>query len=141
MTYKSCRKAVELNKAAYTIAHKLGLDDRMERLQNSEAYITAKDHKENFNSNPSFRLINPSKTDIGKVSKVILDKINKELLAKTKVNQWKSTKAAIDWFKGINNKKKCKFLKFDIVNFYPSINEEILEKFQKFRVFPNETIK
>jgi len=85
-------KVDTIDKEAYNIANKLCLDDRMQRLQTSEAYITVKDNKDGFPANPSFRLINPSKTDIGKVSKVILDKINKELLSKTKVNQWKSTK-------------------------------------------------
>ena len=59
----------------------------MEKLQQSEAYITVKDHKEDFQASPKFRLINPSKTDVGQVSKVILDRINKELLGKIKVNQ------------------------------------------------------
>ena len=102
-TYKKSdeTKIAEIDKAAGQIALKLGLDNRMERLQNSEAYITVKDHKENFPANPSFRLINPSKTDIDKVSKVLLDKINKELLAKIKVNQWKSTKGVIELFKNV----------------------------------------
>ena len=41
-----------------------------------KSYITLKDHKENFQSNPKFRLIKPSKTELGKVSKVVLDEIN-----------------------------------------------------------------
>ena len=100
-------KADAINKDAYKIANKLGLDDRMERLQKSEAYITVKDHKEGFPANPSFRLINPSKTDIGKVSKVILDKVNSELLTRIEVNQWKSTKGVIEWFKEIPDKIRC----------------------------------
>ena len=38
------------------------------------AYVTLKDHKPNFNNNPSCRLINPSKIEIGKISKQILSK-------------------------------------------------------------------
>ena len=37
-----------------------------------------KDHEKGFTSNPSFRLINQSKSNIGKISKKILDKIKKE---------------------------------------------------------------
>ena len=63
----------EINKASQGIAKTLGLADRMERLQETEAYITIKDHKEDFPANPKFRLINPSKTDLGRVSKRLLD--------------------------------------------------------------------
>ena len=121
-------KADAINKDAYKIANKLGLDDRMERLQKSEAYITVKDHKEGFPANPSFRLINPSKTDIGKVSKVILDKVNSELLTRIEVNQWKSTKGVIEWFKEIPDKSRCSFIQFDVDNFYPSITLDLFNK-------------
>ena len=104
----------------------------MKRLQQSEAYITVKDHKEEFPANPKFRLINPSKTDIGRVSKVILDKINTGLIEKLKVNQWKSSKAVINWFKGIKDKHRCSFLKFDVDNFYPSITIELFTKAIEF---------
>ena len=42
----------------------------------TEAYITVKDHKEGFPCKLSFRSINPSKSDTGKISKDLLDKIN-----------------------------------------------------------------
>ena len=38
----------------------------------------------------------------------------------------------IEWFKNIKNKKKCKFLKFDIAEFYPSISKKVLIKSIKF---------
>ena len=69
-----------------------------------QAYITIKDHKEGFPYKLSFRLLNPSKSDIGKISKNILDRINKSLIAVTYANQWKSTSSVIDWFKNIPNK-------------------------------------
>ena len=94
----------------------------MEKLESSEAYITVKDHKENCNANPTFRLINPSKQDIDRVSKQLLDGINQELLSCTSVNQWKNSHAVIDWFKDITEKNRCTFLQFDIENFYPSIS-------------------
>ena len=42
-------------------------------------YHTPKDHKPNFGSNPKCRLINPTKTEIGKISKQILERINKRV--------------------------------------------------------------
>ena len=47
-----------------------------------ESYITIKDHKDDFSHKISCRLINPSESDIGKISKVIIDKINTKLLEK-----------------------------------------------------------
>ena len=44
------------------------------------------------------------------------------------VSQWHNTKLVIEWFKAIKNKSKCSFIKFDIVDFYPSISEELLSK-------------
>ena len=91
-------------------------------MEETEAYITFKDHKEGFPHKLSFRLINPSKSDIGKISKNLLDKINKILMLNTNVNQWKNTTTAIDWFKNVANKKQCSFIQFDVENFYPSIS-------------------
>ena len=45
-------------------------------MKKREAFISLKDHKENFENNPKCRLINPAKSDSGKISKLILDKIN-----------------------------------------------------------------
>ena len=56
------------------IASKLKIDDRVQKLDKNEAYVTIKDHKEGFPHKISCRLINPSKTDIGKISKQILDR-------------------------------------------------------------------
>ena len=39
----------------------------------AEAYITIKDHKEGFPHKLSFGFLNQSKSDIGKISKNILD--------------------------------------------------------------------
>jgi hypothetical protein len=40
------------------------------------AFITLKDHKENFDINPKCHLLNPWKSVLGKVSKVVLDRVN-----------------------------------------------------------------
>ena len=42
-------------------------------------YITIKDHQESFPEKPSFRIINPSKFDIGKVSNRMLDHIKQNI--------------------------------------------------------------
>ena len=91
-------------------------------------FFTLMDHKENFQNNPTVRLINPAKNDIGRISKVILDKINSSLIKQLKVNQWKNTQNVIEWFKKIEEKSKYKFIVFDIQDFYPSIKETLLIK-------------
>ena len=82
--------------------------------EESNCFFILKDHKENFQNNPTVRLINPAKNDIGRISKVILDKINSSLIKQLKVNQWKNTQNVIEWFMKIEEKSKQKFIVFDI---------------------------
>ena len=67
-------------------------------MQETEAYMTIKDDKEDFPNKISCCLRNPSKPSIGKISKVILDKIKQQIQLITKVNQWKDTSSVIEWF-------------------------------------------
>ena len=87
-----------------------------------------KDHEPNFNNNPTWRLINPTKSEIGVISKKILERINSEIVASTAVNQWKNSDSVIKWFKNIPNKPAYSFINFDVVDFYPSITENLLSK-------------
>ena len=96
------------------------------------AYITLKDHKNRFDKNPKCRLINPAKSEIGLISKIILDKINAKVRQSQKLNQWKNTTDVLHWFKNLRDKSKSKFIKFDIVEFYPSITKQLLAKAIQF---------
>ena len=100
----------------------------METYTEREAFITLKDHKDNFRSKPASRFINPAKTEIGIVSKQIVEKINKSVRETTNLQQWRNTQAVIDWFSDLKDKSDKTFIKFDIVEFYPSISEELLER-------------
>ena len=51
------------------------------------------------------------------------------------VNQWKNSASVIEWFRNIEDKKNCTFIKFDIREFYPSISETI---FDKALLFPKQ---
>ena len=99
----------------------------IECIAKNNAFVTLKDHKQNFRSATPCRLINPCKSELGKISKIILENINKTLTNKLNVNQWKNTEMDIQWFKSIEQKSKCSFIQFDIMEFYPSITEKILE--------------
>eukprot|EP00111_Clytia_hemisphaerica_P006802 TCONS_00019646-protein len=94
----------------------------------NDAFITLKDHKPNFQNNPKTRLLNPAKNELGRISKSILDKINKELKNNLQINQWKNTNEVIQWFKNIPQKETKTFTVFDIKDFYPSITENLLKK-------------
>ena len=98
------------------------------KFQESETFITVKGHKECFHHTLSFRFINPSKSDIGKISKSIIDKINKAVLSTTSVNQWKNTSDFIKWFKSIRNKRVSSFVNFNVENFYPSISMKLFRE-------------
>ena len=90
-------------------------------MQGTEAFLTIKDHKEGFPHMLSFRLINPSKSDIRKISKLLLDSINENILKQTNVNQWKNTSQVITWFKNIKSKKMSSFANFNVENFNRTI--------------------
>ena len=108
------------------IAEKRGLDNRIDALAKKDAFITVKDHKPNFQNNPACRLINPTKSEIGIISKQILERVNQKVVEATGVNQWKNTQAVLEWYKNIPNKNNHSFISFNVVDFYPSITENLL---------------
>ena len=71
------------------------------------------------------RLLNPAKNELGRIGKVILDKINLNLQNATKVNHWKNTNDAISWFKSIKSKQKCQFILLGFKDFYLTIIKEL----------------
>ena len=128
--YKKTESATlnKINIEAAKTARTFNLDDRIEAIAKKPAYLTLKDHKTDFPARLNFRLINPCKSNIGKISKSILDRINNEVKATTGLNQWKSTGEVLDWFRSLERKKNLKWLKFDIESFYPSISMDLLNK-------------
>ena len=113
-------KLHNINKSAKKITEKLPVSDRIEKMQETEAYITIKDHKESFPNKIPCRLINPSKSSVGKISKVILDKINNHIQKETSANQWKDTSSVIEWFVNIKKKERSSFMVYGTESFYPS---------------------
>ena len=120
--------ADDINAELKDLSGRLSIEDRVETMAKKNAFITLRDHKENFDSNPKCRLLNPAKSELGKVGKVILDTINDNIRSKIYVNQWKSSQSVVAWFKAIENKPNHTFLSFDIVEFYPSISENLLDR-------------
>ena len=112
---------------AKQLTQALKIADRVEIMPKKEAYITLKDHKPNFPESIKCRLINPCKSNIGKITKQILDRINDNIRTKLDLNQLKNTSAAIDWFKRIPLKQNKSFIQIDLVDYYPSVNEKLFQ--------------
>ena len=122
----------KINKEAADIATKLELDTKITIIPEPPAFVSIKDHKENFPHSIKCRLINPAKTEIGKISKKYLEEIVKTVKIGTNVLQWKNTHEVLNWFNNIENKKDKEFISLDIVDFYPSISEKILNEAIEF---------
>lgn len=115
-----------IHSVSKSIAAKLDIADRVDTMAEREAYVTLKDHKDNFANKPTCRLINPTKSELGRVSKLILDRINQKIRTASNLNQWRNTASVIEWFKDIKNKTTQTFICFDIEEFYPSISQDLL---------------
>ena len=131
--YEKCtdKTLKDINKEAKILTSNLKIHNRIKKLPLKNAYITVKDHKENFLTHPKCRLINTSKSDIGRICKVKIDCINKAVRLKSKLMQWTDTDQVLNWFTGLE-KQTYSFFKFDVVDFYPSISEELVIRSLKF---------
>ena len=69
-------KLADINKDIQKYASALEIEDRMECHSESNAFITIKDHKQEFPNSIKCRVINPASNNLGKVSKRILDMVN-----------------------------------------------------------------
>ena len=69
-------KLADINKDTQKYASALEIEDRMECNSESIAFITIKDHKQEFPNSIKCRVINPASNNSGRVSKRILDKVN-----------------------------------------------------------------
>lgn len=132
--YKTCEevKIKKTNDDAREIAKKLEISDRVDKYIKADAFITIKDTKPGFPGRVTCRLINPGKSNIGKISKSILEKIIITIKSKTGYNQWKNSLEVTEWFENLPNKSSLNFIKFDIVSFYPSITRDLLLKAVKW---------
>ena len=116
----------EIDVEGSKISASLQLADRMEVMADRKSFITLKDHKPDFANKPTCRLINPAKSEVGVISQQILAEVNSRVRNRTGLQQWKNSNAVIDWFNELPHKANLKFMKFDIVEFYPSISEDLL---------------
>ena len=119
------RLVASINLETKIISTKLQIRDKVKHIARTPAFVTLKDHKDKFRSNPTGRLINPSKSELGKVSKQLVENINPDITEKLQFNQWCNTNAILKWLNIITDKNNCSFIQFDIKEFYLSITENI----------------
>ena len=76
-TYRKADRSTQLkiDREVKTISKSLQLEKRMERYVERTAFISLKDQEVNFKHNTECRLINPSKGEMGVVSKKLLEEM------------------------------------------------------------------
>ena len=116
-----------INREARKVAKAFDVTDRVDTMEKQECLIMLKDHKEDYSTNPKYQLLNPTKHQLGKISKQISQKINKTLKSKLNLNQWQNSSQVIDWLKNIQQKSSHTFTVFDIQELYPSMKEKLLK--------------
>ena len=114
------------NESALIISHSNTKNRKLPKHQKADAFITIKDHKPNFPHSISCRTTNPSKTHLGKWSKMIPQKQIFYIRSNCNLKQWKNSTEVVEWFKLIDDKTHKSFLNVDIVNFYPCIKRNHL---------------
>ena len=56
--------------------------NKVKHITRTPAFVTLKDHKDNFSLNPTCSLLNPSEKELGKLRKQFLEKINSDITDK-----------------------------------------------------------
>ena len=108
-----------IHKETKKITESLNLSKKVECYIRHPAFIIIKDHKPNFWNNTKCRRINPTKNKLELVIKRHLQKSSRLLLTPS------NTTTVIERSKSLPQKDKWRFIKYDIVEFYPSILEEL----------------
>ena len=66
-----------INREARKIAKTFDFADRVDTMAKQECFITLKDHKEDYRTNPKYRLLKHTKSHLGIISKQILQKLTR----------------------------------------------------------------
>ena len=82
--YKACKKSTpmqvnEINNEVKEIADELRIANPVDVIVQCKLFITLKDHKPNFDNALKCCRINPRKSELGKASKLITDKVIKKV--------------------------------------------------------------
>ena len=113
-TYKKANNNIkkQINMTGKSLIGDKNAIKRTEIHEEGNSFITIKDQKENFDNYPTVRLISPTKSELERISKLILDKINKKISQKFELNQCKNTDVVIGWLKQIKKLNVFPLIKF-----------------------------
>lgn len=113
-----------------SLAKLLNNERKMNCFAKRPAFIALRDHKENIKTKFRCRLIKPTKMRLVRYSSISWRKCTEKLTLNCNLNQWRNTSSGIDRFINIKNGNQCRFIIFDIENFYPSILKQLLKTTQ-----------
>ena len=85
----------KINDETYNLIRAHNIKGKITKLQEIQAFLTNKDHKENFPNKIEYKVLNPSKSYFTKYSKNLINKINSTICKHSKLNQWKNTDEVI----------------------------------------------
>ena len=63
----------------------------MDITEKRQCFLTIKDHKDDFRVNPKYRLLNPAKSELDKISKHILQESSANIRKALNANQWQNS--------------------------------------------------
>ena len=129
---KDYRKADEdhtkkINRECEQHAIDLKIENKMEKITKRSAFISIKDHKNNFPNSIQYRLINPAQNNLSKVTQNIIGKAVTSIKKSSSLNLWMGTNEVLEWYEA-NKQKGVRFIQYDIEAYYPSITEPLLDK-------------
>ena len=99
LLHQNIRKQINaqhINKEGIKHAREVNVIDRIQINGTGSSFITLKDPKENFLNRLTTSLLNHARNEIGRITKHMLQNINKILYEETKVNEWKNTESVIN---------------------------------------------
>ena len=70
-TYKKANPSLpnKINIEAKKIAKEFNMDEKLNIMTKQQCFVTMKDHKPDFHTNPKYRLLTPTKSELGKLRK------------------------------------------------------------------------
>ena len=130
-------RLITLNQNELATAEALNLDEFLPPILVSRAYFTIKDHKEDFERmipNEHCRLINPTKSHLGKVVNFRVKHILSQIKPKNPLRTvFTNTQDAINWLRNIKQNVEDRGetrlgTTIDITNYYPNIKFSLIEQ-------------
>ena len=96
---------INIDREAKTTSKTVHLEKRMEPFDEGHVFASLEDYIQNFKHNTKCPLFNASKSEMGILSKKLLEEINNKLNNHLCYNQWCSTSTVIEWFRTVEKKK------------------------------------